>query len=102
MLKWHPRRTPFLFNCGLLEGILDLDCLMKISTGGKLIKLSQVGSLHTALQHLSLPVDAYHYNKNAIANLLSFARLADDYYILCNTRIDDAVYVQSKEDGKYL
>ena len=28
--------------------------------------------------------------------------MADDYYILCNTRIDDAIYVQSKEDGKFL
>ena len=75
---------------------------MDIAAGGKNIRLSQIGSLHTALRHLLLPWDNYHYNDNAIANLLSFARLADDYYILCNTRIDDAIYVQSKEDGKYL
>jgi hypothetical protein len=49
-----------------------------------------------------LPKDNYHYDDIAIANLLSFARLADDYYIICNTRIDDAIYVQSKEDDKYL
>ena len=47
-------------------------------------------------------MSTYHYNKNAIANLLSFAKLADNYYIICNTRIDDAIYVQSKDDGKYL
>ena len=58
--------------------------------------------MHTALRHLPLLVDNYHYDDNAIANLLFFARLADDYYILCNTRIDDAIYVQSKEDGKFL
>ena len=75
---------------------------MKISAGGKPIKLSQVGSLHTALRHLPLLVDDYHYNEIAITNLLSFARLADDYYILCNKRINDAIYDQSKEDEKYL
>ena len=35
-------------------------------------------------------------------NLLSFAKLADDYYIICNTRVDNAIYIQSKDDGKYL
>ena len=38
----------------------------------------------------------------AIANLLLFAKLADKYYIICNTRVDNAIYVQSKDDGKYL
>ena len=75
---------------------------MNIAAGGKSIKLSQIGSLQTALRHLPLPKDNYHYDDIAIANLLSFARLADDYYIICNTRIDDAIYVQSKEDGKHL
>ena len=91
-----------LFNRELLEGIQDLDRPLAIAAGGKNFKLSQTGSLHTALQHLPLPRDDYHYDDTAIANLLSFARLADDYYILCNTRIDDAIYVQSKEDGKFL
>ena len=34
--------------------------------------------------------------------MLSFAKLADDYYIIGNTRVDDAIYVQSKDDRKYL
>ena len=91
-----------LFNRELLEDIRDLDRPKDIAAGGKNIKLSQIGSLHTALRHLPLPKDDYHYDDAAIANLLSFARLADDYYILCNTRVDDAIYVQSKEDGKFL
>ena len=33
-----------------------------------------------------------------MASLLSFVRLAGDYCILCNTRIDDAIYVLSTED----
>ena len=37
-----------------------------------------------------------------IANLLSFVKLADEYYIICNRRIDNAIYVQSKDDSKYL
>ena len=34
--------------------------------------------------------------------MLSFTKLADDYYILCHTRVDDAIYVQSKDDENYL
>ena len=33
---------------------------------------------------------------------MSFAKITDEYYIICNTRVDDAIYVQSKDDGKYL
>ena len=91
-----------LFNNKLLSCIVNLDRALKIQAGGKPIHLSQIGSLHQALRHLPLPVNTYHYSKEAIANLLSFAKLADEYYIICNTRIDDVIYVQSKEDGKYL
>ena len=34
--------------------------------------------------------------------MLSFAKLADDYYIISKTRVDDAIYLQSNDDGKYL
>ena len=44
----------------------------------------------------------YHYSENTIANLLLFAKIADDYYIMCDTKVDDAIYVQSKDNGKYL
>ena len=44
----------------------------------------------------------YHYSENVIANLLSFAKLANECYIICNTRVDDVIYVQSKDDRKYL
>ena len=81
---------------------MNLDRALKIHAGGKLNHLSQIGSLYQALRHLPLPVSTYHYSENAISNLLSFAKLADDYYIICNTRFDDAIYVQSKDDGKYL
>ena len=91
-----------LFNKELLGGIVNLDRALKIHAGGKPIHLSQIGSLHQALRHLPLPVSTYHYSENAISNLLSFAKLADDYYIIRNTRVDDAIYVQSKEDGKCL
>ena len=47
-------------------------------------------------------MSTHHYSENTNANLLSFAKLADNYYIICNTRIDNAIYVQSKDDGKYL
>ena len=91
-----------LFNKELLGGIVNLDRPVKIHAGGKPIHLSQIRSLHQALWYLPLPVSTYHYSENAIANLFSFAKLADDYYILCDTRIDDAIYVQSKDGSKYL
>ena len=91
-----------LFNKELLGGIVNLNRALNIHTGGKPIHLSQIGSLHRALQHIPLSVSTYHYSENAIANLLSFAKLDIEYYIICNPRIDNAIYAQSKDDGKYL
>ena len=54
------------------------------------------------MRHLPLPVSAYHYDENTIADFLSFAKLADEYYIICNTRVNDKIYVQSKDNRKYL
>ena len=82
-----------LFNKELIEELQNLDRSFKIQAGGKPILMSQVGSLHQALRHLSLPVTMYHYSGIAIANLLSFAKLTDEYYIICNTRVDDAIYI---------
>ena len=90
------------FNKELMGGIFNPDRAHKNYAGGKPIHLSQIGSFHQALRHLPLPVSTYHYCENDIANLLLFAKLADDYYIICNTRVDDAIYVYSKDDGKYL
>ena len=89
-----------LFNKELMGGLVNLNRPLKIQAGGKPIHMSQIGSLHQALRHLPLPVNTYHYSKTTIVNLLSFAKLANEYYIICNTRIDNAIYVQSKNDGK--
>ena len=91
-----------LFNKELLGELNNIEVPIKIQAGGKPFHIKQIGSLHQALRHLPLPVSAYHYSETAIANLLSFAKLADEYYIICNTRIDNETYVQSKDDGKYL
>ena len=64
--------------------------------------MSQIGSLHQALQHIPLPVSTYHYSETTIVNSLWFAKLANEYYIICNTRNDDVIHVQSKDGGKYL
>ena len=45
-----------LFNKELLGGIVNLDRALKIYAGGKPIHLTQIRSLHQALQHLLLPV----------------------------------------------
>ena len=91
-----------LFNKELLEELNDIKVPIKIQAGGKSFNIKQIGYLHQALRHLPLPVSVYHYSEKAIANLLLFAKLADEYYMTCNTRIDNAIYVQSKDDGKYL
>ena len=44
----------------------------------------------------------YHYSKTIISNLLSFAKLIDECYIIYKIRVDNAIYVQSKDIGKYL
>ena len=91
-----------LFNKELMGELHNTDKPLKIRAGGKPFHISQIGSLHQALQHLPLPVTPHHYSETAIVNLLLFAKLADKYYIICNTRIVDAKYVQSKDNGKYL
>ena len=41
-------------------------------------------------------MSAYHYSENATANAFSFAKL------ICNKSVYNAIYVQSKDVGKYL
>ena len=91
-----------LFNKVLMGELHNTDKTLKIQAGGKPFHIKQIGSLHQALRHLPLPVTAYHYSETAIANLLLFTKLVDEYYIICNTRIDDAIYVESKDGSKYL
>ena len=91
-----------LFNKELLGELYNINKPLKIQPGGKLFHIKQIGSLYEALRHLPLPVTAYYYSKTVIDNFLSFTKVADEYYIICNTRIDDAIYVQSKDNGKYL
>ena len=93
--KWKPVPIPD----NVTQVVNDME---EQDVGGKPIHLSQIGSLHQSLQHLLLLVSTYHYSENAIANLLSYAKLADDYYIICNNRVNNAIYEQSKDDDKYL
>ena len=90
------------FNKELFGGLMNLDRPLNIQTGGKSIHLSQIGSLHQALHHLPLSESTYHYSENAVTSLLSFSKLADKHYIICNTEVDDEIYIQSKDVGKYL
>ena len=91
-----------LFCKEIMGKLHKLKTPLEISGADSTIHLKQYGSLHKAFQHLPLPTKELYYEPDAIANLLSFAKLADEYYIVCNTRVDDAIYVQNKTDGKYL
>ena len=64
--------------------------------------MSQIESLHQALQRLPLPMSTYCYSETTITNFLLFAKLTNEYYIICNARIDNPIYVQSENDSKYL
>ena len=52
--------------------------------------------------YLPLPKSGYHYDKDALASLLSFACVVDEYWVRMDTRIDNAIYVQSKTGGRSL
>ena len=82
-----------LFNKELMGELHNIDKPLKIQTGGKPSHIKQIGSLYQALQHLPLPITVYHYSETAITNLLLFAKLTNEYYIICNTRIDDVTYI---------
>ena len=90
-----------IFNKELLGKLNNTKVPIKIQARGKPFHI-KIGSIHQALRYLPLPVSVYHYNETAITNLLLFAKFTDEYYLICNTRIDDAIHLQSKDDGKYL
>ena len=81
-----------LFNQELLKSLIQLDQVIKIQGDGKSIHLSQIELFHKVLRHLLLPINKYHHDENTTANILSFVKLVDKYYIVCNTKIDDAIY----------
>ena len=91
-----------LFTKEVLGKLDNINKPLKIQAVGKPFHIEQIGSLYQALRHLPLPVTVYHYSKIDIANLLSLAKLAGECYIICKTRIDNVIYVQSKDDGEYL
>ena len=91
-----------IFNRGILGKLKRLLNPIKIAAAGQPLIIKNKSLLHQALQHLPLPNHDLYYEPTAIANLISFAKVADEYYVICNTRIDDAIYVQSKDDGRYL
>ena len=51
---------------------------------------------------LLLPAEGYYYDKKALANLLSLACIVDEYWVRMDTRINDAIYVQSKSGGRLI
>ena len=57
-------------------------------------------SLHHSLAGLLLSAEGYYYDKKALVNLLSLACIVNKYWVRMDTRIDNAIYVQSKTDGR--
>ena len=65
------------------------------------MNVTKMGSLSKALEHLPLPKDGYLFDEGIVANLLSLGKIADEFRVVMDTDIDDAIYVYGK-DGKYL
>ena len=92
---------PLIFNRDLLDNILPLKYFKKINSGGGNFKSKLGGSLTKALHHLPLPKKGYFYNPDAVANLLSMAKVSNKYHITMDTNIDNAIYVHN-DDGSYI
>ena len=90
-----------LFNREVLGDIDKLDNSKKIACGGNDIEIHELGCLKKALQHLPLPKDGYYYDENVVANLLFLGKIANEFRVVMDTDIDNAIYVYGK-DGKYL
>ena len=91
-----------IFNREFIDDLRTLTQPLEISAGGKSIQMKHVGKLCKGLQHLPLPIDEYYYDEFAIANLLSFSKIADEFHIICNTGVDDAIYIKNKNNNEYL
>ena len=91
-----------LFNNKLLNKIDKLPQAAHVKAGGSDIKLSKSkgGALHHNLASLPLPAEGYYYDEKALTNLLSLACIVNEYWVRMDTRIDDAIYVQSKTGGR--
>ena len=48
-----------------------------------------------------MPKDGYYYNENVVANLLSLGKIVNEFRVVMDTDVNDAIYVYGK-DGKYL
>ena len=90
-----------LFNRYFLDYILPLTRFKEINSGGGQFKSKFSRSLTKALHHLPLPKKGYLYNQDAVANILSMAKVSDEYRITMDTNIDNAIYVHN-DDGSYI
>ena len=71
-----------IFNKGLLGKLKQFFTPVKIAAAGQQLEIKQISILHKALQHLPLPRNDLYYEPTAIENLLPFAKVADEYYVI--------------------
>ena len=92
--------SSMLFNRELVD-IKELNRPYKVACGRLVMQLNEIGSLKKVFEHLPLPKNGYYSDENMIANLLSLEKIANEFRVVMDTDIDNAIYVYG-EDGKYL
>ena len=51
--------------------------------------------------HLPILINGYYYDEFAIVNLLPFSKIANEYQIICNAEVDDAIYSKINNNEEY-
>ena len=92
---------PLIFNDNFLDKISQLKRSKLINLGGGQFPAKHHGSLTEALQHLPLPKEGYFFHPDAVANILSMAKVSDHHRITTDTDIDNTIYVFN-DDGSYI
>ena len=88
----------FFSNKNLMEKCYELGRASTIHCGGISSSYSTVGILNKELKKLPLPQGPVYVTKNGISNLVSLSKLAKDYRIVMNTKIENAFFVFN-DDG---
>ena len=89
---------PLIFNDNFLDNISQLKCSKSINLGGRQFQSTHRGSLTEALHHLPLPKKGYFFDPDAMANILSMARVSDHHRITMDTDIDNTIYVYNDDE----
>ena len=85
----------------LLENISILRNSKCISLRSGNFGAQHTGLLTATLHHLPLPKEGYYFHFDAVANVLSMARVSDHHHIVMDTNVDNTIYLFNA-NGTYI